>query len=241
MPKHVKVRTHFAFERAYPFDWWITPFGSALYMLDPSFKFGVLDQDLIVLEAGGVHNAIYNRRLHVLHHHDFRRVNHKVSRPSQEVMQSFNEKYRFLFRRMHEDICAASRVLFVSNGLSHGLTEIEFDSCSTAELKKPLSLREVSDRLQELFKGKARLFSVADGDVAEQHESYASWVRRPEIGLRQYGPGHRFSYAEPLSPYRCAFEQFNFTKRTNGDFTVDKVKDPEVELQTQAFRVPEKL
>lgn len=64
------IRRYFGTNKSYPMDWWITPLGSLPELIDNGFDAGIHIDNLELVE--GKHSVI-NKRLQVLHHHDFPR------------------------------------------------------------------------------------------------------------------------------------------------------------------------
>jgi hypothetical protein len=211
------VRQYFGITKAYPFDWWIVPIASAFYMLDPEFRFSVSLTDLIVIETGGKEDSVYNRKLHILHHHDFPRDNFKVVPITEELLKDLNDKYQYLFRRMQDEVSAASQILFISHGLRYGMREIDYSACLTPRVQVQISLSEASLRMRSLFGDRASMLVIDDGEAAFSTEGCATWIKRPDNGVRRYPVGHQNSYAEPLNTYQSIFIELGLSSASRSD------------------------
>ena len=101
-----------------PFDWWITPFHSALALLKsreaPEFR----PEDFQQLMITDRDDTIYNSRLNVYHHHDFSRGPDGLSVPNwRDAIPAVSRKYTYLFERFWRDFNAAKNPLLVLGGL----------------------------------------------------------------------------------------------------------------------------
>lgn len=193
-------------ETAYPFDWWITPVRSMLAMIRPEFRFEIVRQDLSIEQDGG---TVLNRRLNLLHHHDFprNRANGKRVEALEEVIiNEINEKYRALFSRMHAKVGAASRPLFVLNGLKANLDGGLGRKILNPALNEPCADEEVIMAVQEAFGAKAYILIIEAAGATE--------TRRYQHGLRlnladdgsneELPPG--FGWAQPTGVFRRAYQ-----------------------------------
>ena len=108
------VRNTFQTERAYPFDWWITPIQAVPAILRDRFALDVAAHNLV---HGGELTSIMNRKYGLLHHHDFGHISADVADESwKALIPTVAEKYRALGERFFADVARAQDVLFVVNG-----------------------------------------------------------------------------------------------------------------------------
>ncbi|MCE5274210.1 MAG: DUF1796 family putative cysteine peptidase [Syntrophaceae bacterium] len=107
------IRSYFGIERAYPLDWWITPFQALWKLLENRFHdlFNIsnleVSQDLLT-----VRDTYYN----LLYHHDFKRTeDDKIIRDGlDQQVPLLKQKYDMLIERFFKDP-ENKRVLFVRN------------------------------------------------------------------------------------------------------------------------------
>lgn len=106
------IRSYYRAERAFPFDWWITPYNSLITLLKSHFE-GLFDpQNLVVTEDM---QSVRCNRFNILHHHDFLRDKDGKVLPGIETqIPSLREKYKFLIDRFYQE-CQTGRTLFVRN------------------------------------------------------------------------------------------------------------------------------
>lgn len=111
------IRNAFQTERAYPFDWWITPIQSVAAILRDRFALEVAPHNLV---HAGSPVSIMNRKYGLLHHHDFGHLSADVSDESWTAMIPYvADKYRALGERFFTDVGNARDVLFVVNSDGH--------------------------------------------------------------------------------------------------------------------------
>ncbi|KAA1053988.1 DUF1796 family putative cysteine peptidase [Azospirillum argentinense] len=112
-----QLRNFYGFETAYPFDWWITPWGSLLRLLETDFDGLFLDDGQKIIRN---RDTVVCLNTWILHHHDFRRdANGKeVQGGIQEQIPGLRQKYRKIIDRFY-DHAGNGRVLFVRNGLNN--------------------------------------------------------------------------------------------------------------------------
>lgn len=197
------VRDWFKFERAYPFDWWITPTKSMLKMIDPGFELAITREDLVVTQSSGpgIENSVFNRKLNILQHHDFvRNKDRQVEVINDADIEKLNSKYRHLFSRMHEDIHKAARPLFILNGLTNRLAAQLDKQALQPHGSAQIEFTETVDAIREYFGPKSCVLVIAAGE--EEFEEYGNSVRLciPDDGTRPKG-----GYAEPVNVFRRGF------------------------------------
>ena len=199
------LRNRFGFSRSYPFDWWITPAASMLKMLDPEFKFHVEMDDLIVTQPpGNEQNSVYNRKLCMLHHHDFYREDGQVREVTQEQVDNINKKYQFLFERFHTDIGKSENPTFVMNGTLNQPHVIppEDDKIVPAATPNP---KYILETLNKYFGDKCNLIVVDVYDGQHLRNGKCNVLRFPDNGHR-YGLSANETYAEPVHVFEQAYD-----------------------------------
>lgn len=109
------LRRVFELEKAYPFDWWVTPLQSLIRLLLEGQSFEFDPDDLVVLDT--THGeTVLNQRWLLQHHHDFRRdPDERIDRSdlNPESLAALNQKYQFLFNRFRQQIGEARSPLLV--------------------------------------------------------------------------------------------------------------------------------
>ncbi|WP_158287580.1 DUF1796 family putative cysteine peptidase [Falsiroseomonas bella] len=200
------TRAHFGVTQAYPFDWWITPARAMLRMIEPGFTFSVAMDDLVMVppkENG--EDSVYNRRLNLLHHHDFPRRNRLVTGMDQDRLDEINRKYTQRFARLRADIEAARAPLALLGGISAGWRQ---DPTGTGNWNAALNGRvppgELIAGIRDRLGRKLRVLVIAAGEPEVQEYEGGVLVRRPDRGVRE-PKGTVPSYAEPVHLFRDAF------------------------------------
>lgn len=111
------IRNTFGTERAYPFDWWITPLQSVAAIVRDRFALDVAAHNLV---HAGTPASIMNRKYGLLHHHDFGHVSADARDESwMSLIPAVADKYRALGERFFADVASARDVLFVVNSDGH--------------------------------------------------------------------------------------------------------------------------
>lgn len=107
------IRAHFGIERAYPLDWWITPFQALWKLLEGRFHdlFNInhleVSSDLLT-----VRDTYYN----LLYHHDFKKTEDDkiIDDNIEQQIPLLKQKYDMLIERFFNDP-KNKRVLFIRN------------------------------------------------------------------------------------------------------------------------------
>lgn len=202
------LRHHFEFDRAYPFDWWITPAKSMLALLDRDRPFQVELSDLVVTEPEDGTNSVYNRRLNLLHHHDFDRAGGLVLPITEAAVAKLNAKYTALFTRFWADLDRAERPLAVLNGIYGGWAGKTPDGGRNRELNgRPLT-QDFFHAVRARLGAKLRLLVIEVGEPAREELEGGTLIRLPDPGTRlDLPPGQ--GYAEPVLVFQQAFAAMN--------------------------------
>jgi hypothetical protein len=193
-------------ETAYPFDWWITPVRSMLAMIRSDFTFDLQSSDLSIENDG---DTVLNRRLNLLHHHDFprNRANQKrVETLDPTVICELNAKYRSLFTRLHDRVAAASRPLFVLNGLKRRLDGGLHAKILDPALNAVCTDAETIAAVHQAFGGKG--FTVIIEAAAEPMTVRHAHGLRIELagdGTDEVLPPG-FGWAQPTGVFRRAYQ-----------------------------------
>ncbi len=134
------IRDYYGIDRAYPFDWWITPLDSVVRLLEARFD-GLLDPGQVSRTEDG--HTVVCRRFNIMHHHDFARSpDAKVAPNLGDQFPHAQQKFRHLTQRFLRD-CAAGRTLFLRNRATSDphLPAIGDESSDAALLKLWRTLR----------------------------------------------------------------------------------------------------
>ena len=203
------LRSYFGFERAYPFDWWITPARSMIRMIEPGFRFEVRASHLCLTETSE-HNTVYNHKLNILHHHDFER-NWEGERPGiiheirDRELSEINAKYTFLFERLHADLANALAPVAVLNGVFFGFGENFKGYRTNPVLNGPVSVEEIVESVHDRLGKRIRLLFVSVGEEGVEEYSWGWNISMPDLGTRENVPDAEF--AEPIHVYRAAYQK----------------------------------
>jgi hypothetical protein len=115
-PAH-NIRRVFGRDRAYPFDWWVSPYKSFITLLDENFANLLNPENLILTEGNASVRCNYYG---ILHHHDFRRNEEdKVTSNFMAELPNVIAKTRALINRLYADV-EGRDVLFVRSSLWDG-------------------------------------------------------------------------------------------------------------------------
>ena len=109
----LNIRDYFGIERAYPFDWWITPFQALWNLLEGRFHnlFNINN-----LEVSSDLLTVRDKYYNLLYHHDFKRTEDDKIIPDniEQQLPLVKQKYNMLIHRFFNDL-HNKRVLFIRN------------------------------------------------------------------------------------------------------------------------------
>jgi len=115
-PAH-NIRRVFGRERAYPFDWWVSPYKSFLRLLDENFENLLVPGNLFLTDGNKSVKCSYYG---ILHHHDFtRNAEDKIIPNFMTELPHVIAKTRALINRLYADV-EGRDVLFVRSSLWDG-------------------------------------------------------------------------------------------------------------------------
>lgn len=107
-----QVRRLSGSDRAYPFDWWVTPLGSVMKVLDAGAPAVFEAAQLMKVPDYGGHPALYSHLSGTIHLHEFPAGEDFLALEEAEMAQRLIPKYQALHARLLGD-CAQGITLFV--------------------------------------------------------------------------------------------------------------------------------
>lgn len=198
------LRNALAFDRAYPFDWWITPARAMLAMIAADFDFRLQRHELRVT-GEGANSSVYNLRYNVLHHHDFPRS------PSGDVLPfgdgdiaKVEQKYKALFARFHQDLSNATQPVAVLNGSFAGWPREHFGIEIDDTLNRPISEEELALAIRERLGSKVTVVFIQVGADRIIEAPWGYSFTFPDTQYRESPPCPGF--AEPVHVFRRAYD-----------------------------------
>ena len=207
------LRAGFGVTEAYPFDWWITPARSMLAMLDPGFAFRADAADLLltpIAKDKGL-NSVWNRRLNLLHHHDFRRRDNIVEALRAAEIDRLNRRVTKRFARLHADLAAAAAPLAVLNGIHPGWAR---DPATGApgddRLNGEIAPQELVTAIRQRLGSKVEVLIVEVGGPRWEQLEGGTLIALPDLGRRE-GRDLAPSYAEPVHVFRACYAALGLT------------------------------
>lgn len=119
------IRNYFNVDRAYPFDWWMTPFKSMIELLDNRFS-GLFKARNIYVPPD--RKTVIDKRYNLMYHHDFQRdADGLVVLDSiDEQLIKLKEKYEFLSHRFINEL-DGKEILFIRNRCGNDPVYLEGD------------------------------------------------------------------------------------------------------------------
>ena len=115
----MEMRKFFGIQAANMFDWWITPGGGLVRLIENDFD-GLFSKEN--LQLVGPRRSVANLRYGILHHHDFPRndVEDCVVAIRQEDLERNREKFAYLKKRWDDLANNPDPVLFIRYGWDMG-------------------------------------------------------------------------------------------------------------------------
>lgn len=207
------LRKNFQTDRAYPFDWWITPARSMLRMIETGFVFSLKQEDLHITDVSK-HNTVYNSRLNLLHHHDFYRdyTSHAsgiIRSVSEKDIETLNQKYTYLFNRLHEDLNASQNPVAVLNGTYLGWPTNYEGIPTNPDLNTAISNKELAEEIRSRLGKKLRIAFITVGEPKFHEYDWGFEVQANDFGYRENIDGA--AYAEPIHAFKSAYQQLGFS------------------------------
>jgi hypothetical protein len=211
------IRKYFKIQKAYPFDWWITPAKSLLAMIEPEFEFQVFMSDLHITVPKDNSNTVYNSRLNILHHHDFDRMNGVVCRINNRQVDAVNDKYIALFRRFHNDLKQAEHPVAILNGVDSGWIEKTPNGQENSLLNGKISPDNLIQAIRAHLGNKlcVIIINIGSSDKIQKVDG-GIIISVRDSGKRDDIP-HYLNWAEPLHAFRCAYEKLSLKLITSFD------------------------
>ena len=110
------LRRLFKNQKAFPFDWWLTPATSLYKMLEPEYNYYLKSEHIHLTQSGQI---VLNDHDQVLHLHDFKRLSSGgvCLENLKNQLDEINSKYSFLFKRLHDHLHAANNCVLIFKGL----------------------------------------------------------------------------------------------------------------------------
>ena len=120
----LSIRDYFGIERAYPFDWWISPFQALWKLLEGRFHDLLninnleVSSDLLTVRDNSLWAPVREPQAHynLLYHHDFKKTEDEKIIPDliEQQLPLVKQKYDMLIHRFFNDL-QNKRVLFIRN------------------------------------------------------------------------------------------------------------------------------
>lgn len=121
-----QIRRYFDLDRAYPFDWWVTPTIGLVELLETGFE-DIFREDYIKIVQETTGPAVTCSRYHLMHYHDFdeAKINDAFSPYLvRQLCERNNSKFAYLITRL---LNLSGDVLFIRH--ANGWTEFDDRVC----------------------------------------------------------------------------------------------------------------
>jgi len=195
------LRSCFGFERAYPFDWWITPFQALRTLLENRF------QDLFNirnLEVSDDLLTVRDTHYNLLYHHDFRKTadDTVIVDLIEEQIPALRKKYSMLCERFLHDP-RGKRVLFVRNR-DGNIPHLHHDSTPM----DPDTFEQLYSVLEGMFPGSRISLLVTNCPVfptIKRENGYIAWDEISDYGDGQFFAGSPRGWQELFSRNHISF------------------------------------
>lgn len=207
------LRSVFGFERAYPFDWWITPLNAIAPILLSRFALDIESDNLEVVGGG---RSIINRKYRLLHHHDFPRLpeSELIDQSWPAAIGDCRSKFEALGKRFFEDVSGSQRIAFFINQ-SGGHEFLQNEELSV--LDDVHHYFDIERTIELLFPNLEFYMVVSEAVPAAARgalDERARFMRVPDI--QDYGDrygGHPNHFAKSLRGWREALSTLPFELR----------------------------
>lgn len=111
-----QIRRFVRSDKAYPFDWWITPFASVPKVLEGGLRHVFEPQHLVKVPDYDGRSALYSAFSGTIHLHEFLHGENLLAYDPEEIARRLGPKYAFLQSRLIEE-CASGTTLFIRQHL----------------------------------------------------------------------------------------------------------------------------
>lgn len=147
-----QIRNYFGIDRAYFFDWLISPLSSVINLLDNDFSDVCLRENLEIIPApvsGPTVETVIDKKYGYALHHEFSRTPEgRISAAFEEEFAKANSKLLFLSQRLNWILSNRGRVLFVRRGGDFDIRdEIPYKNDDSCILRLNSSLRRKAPNL----------------------------------------------------------------------------------------------
>lgn len=194
------LRDYFNVDRAYPFDWWITPLKSVKKILRDDFK-SLLNSEF--LEVSKDKNTVHCKHYNILHHHDFTRgEGYQIIPDIESQIPNLKAKFEYLADRFFKD-CATGKNLFIRN-------RVGYDSYLDQDGG------DIQEDYEDLYRLICEIFPLADNYLLVTNVGHAGVSQNGKIffdDITNHGECDDFR----VSPkgWRELFERQKFVLRNN--------------------------
>jgi hypothetical protein len=196
------IRNHFGIERAYPLDWWITPFQALWKLLESRFH-GLFNMNN--LEVSHDLLTVKDNYYNLLYHHDFKRTEDDKIVDDNLVQQLplLKQKYDMLIERFFKDP-ENKRVLFVRNR-DGNIPHLDRDTTPM----DPITFEHLYNLLEELFPSSQISLLIANCPVfplVRRRKGYIVWDEVANYDDAQYFAGSPRGWREMFLRNNISYE-----------------------------------
>lgn len=189
-------------DRAYVFDWWITPLASVFVTLEKGAASAFAPERLVKVPDYGGQAALYSRLTRTVHLHEFPKSVGFLALDVETIATTLQEKYAALHARLLAD-CASGTTLFVRQRLKGHDPEGEDLSRAVERLSALLGTIAADCHLLLLDYGplphrerliQAQVRRLRDANDLGSNKGWDALFRALAIDCRKSGPG--FAYED---------------------------------------------